>query len=227
MHRSVTPVPRDGVSRFFGLAFCAALLLAPPPLASAAAGKVGDEAPVLAQADLSGQMQNMGDVLGKNVILMEYWSIYCVSCVQEMPYLVEIFKKFMDPKFIDPKYRDDPKFKDRGTVTAFPPDFALADGVKTYAPDKGVAYKGLAAYSIDLDSFSPKRVEKFIAGLKFKIPYPVIVDANRDIANAFKVGMLPTTIVIGKDGKIKMYHIGFKPGDEKDIEELIKTEMAK
>jgi peroxiredoxin len=198
MSKSVSPVVRSGGSVILGLALHVLLIMAIPSLAPAAAGKVGDEAPVLAQTDLAGQMQNMGDVLGKNVILMEYWSIYCVSCVQEMPYLVEIFSKYVDPRF-----------KDKGVI-AYPTD-----------------YKGLAAYSIDLDSFSPKRVQKFIDGLKFKIPYPVIVDANRDIANAFKVGMLPTTIVIGKDKKIKMYHIGFKPGDEKDIEEIIKTEMAK
>jgi len=166
--------------------------------AFAAAGKVGDEAPALAQKDLSDNMQDMQVVLGKNVILMEYWSIYCVSCVQEMPYLIEIFKKYLDPRFKE-------------------------TGIATYPAD----YKGLVAYSIDLDSFSPKRVQKFIDGQKFKIPYPVIVDANREIANAFKVGMLPTTIIIGKDKKIKMYHIGFKPGDEKDIEECIRAEMAK
>jgi peroxiredoxin len=202
MHETASPKPfwkvLAGSAGILCLGFLASLALLGPGSAQAAAGKVGDEAPALAQKDLAENMQDMQVVLGKNVILMEYWSIYCVSCVQEMPYLVEIFKKNCDPRFKD------------AVVSTYPAD-----------------YKGLVAYSIDLDSFSPKRVQKFIDGLKFKIPYPVIVDANRDIANAFKVGMLPTTIIIGKDKKIKLYHIGFKPGDEKDIEEIIKAETAK
>ena len=78
-------------------------------------------------------------------------------------------------------------------------------------------------YGIDLDSFSPRRVKKFIDGLAFKIPYPVIIDRKREIAAAYKVGMLPTTIIIGRDSKVKMFHIGYAAGDEKEFDHLIKS----
>ena len=33
--------------------------------------------------------------------------------------------------------------------------------------------------------------------------------------------VLPTTLVIGADGKIKFYHVGYKAGDEKHIRTVI------
>ncbi len=165
------------------LAFITALTFLPSSGWSAEGGSVGQPTPVFKQADLAGAEQDLqADLDAQRVVLLDYWSIYCVSCVQEIPSLVAIYDKLKD--------------------------------------------KGLAAYGIDLDSFSPKRVQKFIDGLTFKITYPIIVDQKRDIANSFKVSMLPTTIVIGRDGKIKMFHVGYKPGDEKDIEDLITKELA-
>jgi hypothetical protein len=49
----------------------------------------------------------------------------------------------------------------------------------------------------------------------------VIIYRKREIAGAYKVGMLPTTIIIGKDGKVKLFHIGYKDGDEDEFDHLI------
>jgi len=142
--------------------------------------KEGDKAPLWPPlADMGGEVRSMEDHLGKDVIMLDFWSIYCVSCIQEMPSLVALYDKYKD--------------------------------------------KGFVTYGIDLDSFSPRRVAKFINGLNFKITYPVIIDRKRQIAMAYKVGMLPTTIIIGKDGKIKLFHIGYKPGDEEEFDHLIKS----
>ena len=142
--------------------------------------KTGDNAPVWAPiADMTGEVRSLEDHLGKDVIMLDFWSIYCVSCIQEMPTLVALYDKY----------------KDQGFIT----------------------------FGIDLDSFSPRRVEKFIKGLNFEITYPVIIDRKRQIATAYKVGMLPTTIIIGKDGKVKLFHIGYKPGDEDEFDHLIKS----
>jgi peroxiredoxin len=140
----------------------------------------GQPAPVWpAMADMAGEMRSMEPHLGRDVILIDFWSIYCVSCIQEMPSLVDLYEKYKD--------------------------------------------QGFMLYGIDLDSFSPRRVKKFIDSLNFKIPYPVIIDKKRQIAAAYKVGMLPTTIIIGRDGKVKMFHIGYKPGDEKEFDHLIES----
>jgi peroxiredoxin len=156
------------------------ILLIASGVASAANVRKGDQAPVWPPlTDMGGEVRSLEDHLGKNVIMLDFWSIYCVSCIQEMPSLVAIYDKYKD--------------------------------------------KGLVTYGVDLDSFSPRRVEKFIKGLNFEITYPVIIDRKRQIATAYKVGMLPTTIIIGKDGKIKLFHIGYKPGDEDEFDHLIKS----
>ena len=49
----------------------------------------------------------------------------------------------------------------------------------------------------------------------------MIIDKKREIAGAYKVGMLPTTIIIGKDGKVELFHIGYKEGDEHEFDNLI------
>ena len=155
-------------------------LLIASGVATAAKLSIGDQAPTWPPlADMSGEIRNLEDHLGKNVIMIDFWSIYCVSCIQEMPTLVALYDKY----------------KDQGFIT----------------------------FGIDLDSFSPRRVEKFIKGLNFEITYPVIIDRKRQIATAYKVGMLPTTIIIGKDGKVKLFHIGYKPGDEDEFDHLIKS----
>ncbi len=142
--------------------------------------KSGDMAPLWPPiADMDGEVRSLEDHLGKDVIMLDFWSIYCVSCIQEMPTLVALYDKYKD--------------------------------------------KGFITFGIDLDSFSPRRVEKFIKGLNFEITYPVIIDRKRQIATAYKVGMLPTTIIIGKDGKVKLFHIGYKPGDEDEFDHLIKS----
>jgi peroxiredoxin len=155
-------------------------ILATPVTTWAGNPFVGQSSPTWpAMTDMAGEMRSLEDHLGKDVIMLDFWSIYCVSCIQEMPSLVALYDKYKD--------------------------------------------KGFMVYGIDLDSFSPRRVKKFIDGLNFKISYPVIIDRKREIAKAYKVGMLPTTIIIGRDGKIKMFHIGYKPGDEKEFDHLIKS----
>lgn len=156
------------------------LLLTAPGIIGAASLAPGDKAPMWPPiADMGGEVRSLEDHLGKDVVLLDFWSIYCVSCIQEMPSLVALYDKYGD--------------------------------------------QGFAVYGVDLDSFSPKRVERFIKGLNFTITYPVIIDRKREIATTFKVGMLPTTIIIGKDGEVKLFHIGYKPGDEDEFDHLIQS----
>jgi len=148
-----------------------------PVSSQGASIKKGDVAPDFTATDMAGVERSLQSHIGKDVIMLDFWSIYCVSCIQEMPHLVKLYDKYKD--------------------------------------------KGFIAYGIDLDSFSPKRVQRFIKGLNFEITYPVIIDKKREIAGAYKVGMLPTTIIIGKDGKVKLFHIGYQKDDEIEFDHLI------
>ncbi len=170
------------ISTIVGTFLFLTILLLPAGPAGAAGVKEGEMAPDIAAVDMAGVTRTIKEHLGKNVILLDFWSIYCVSCVQEMPQLAKFYEKYKDKAFV--------------------------------------------TYGIDLDTFSPKRVQKFIDGLDFKIPYPVVIDDKRVIANAFGVSMLPTTIIIDRQGKIRMFHVGYKPvADDELIENAIKDAL--
>lgn len=156
-----------------------------PSLALFGAGKKpepGDDAPAFTAPLLEGGDLDIAPHIGKDAILLDFWSIYCVSCVQEMPHLVDIYNRYKD--------------------------------------------QGLLVVGVDLDSFGTKRVEKFVAGLDFKITYPIVVDKRREVAAKYGVSVLPTTIVIGRDGKVTYYHVGYSPGDEVEIEEKVKEALG-
>lgn len=142
-----------------------------------AADMAGQKAPLFQEELLKGGEFDLTPHVGKKVIMLDFWSIYCVSCVQEMPHLVKIQNKY--------------------------PNDLLTVG-------------------IDLDSFGTKRVQQFVDKLDFKIPYPIVVDKRRKVAGLYSVSVLPTTILIDKAGKIAMFHVGYKPGDESEIEAKIK-----
>lgn len=173
--------PGTGQIRRLTVFLVMAIVLFALPYVSIAANPLeGKQSPTWpAMADMEGIERSLEQHLGNDVIMLDFWSIYCVSCVQEMPSLVDLYNKYSD--------------------------------------------QGFMIYGVDLDSFSPRRVKKFIDSLTFKIPYPVIIDRKREIAAAYKVGMLPTTIIIGRDGKVKMFHIGYAAGDEKEFDHLIKS----
>lgn len=140
--------------------------------------KEGDPAPDFSAQTIDAQPLNFAQLKGKKVVVLDFWSIYCASCVEEIPRLVEIYNEFKD--------------------------------------------KGLVTIGVNLDSFGTQRVVKFMSGMPTKITFPVIIDKDRKVATAFNAMVLPTTLVIGADGKIKFYHVGYKAGDEK----LIRTVIA-
>lgn len=145
--------------------------------------EVGSLAPEFSGVDLNNNSIEYASLKGNNVVLLDFWSIYCASCVEEMPKLIEIYDDLKD--------------------------------------------QGLVMLGINLDSFGTRRVVKFIQGLEYTIPYPVIIDKKRVIATAFNAMVLPTTIVIDPLGEIKMYHVGYKSGDEKHIREAIESSLQK
>jgi len=144
--------------------------------------EVGDDAPKFIAPLLDGSDFDLGPHIGQKAVLLDFWSIYCVSCVQEMPKLVDIYNRYKD--------------------------------------------QGFLAVGVDLDSFGTKRVVKFVEGLDFQIPYPIVIDKQRQVATKFGVSVLPTTIVINRQGKVSFYHVGYAPGDEAKIEEKVKEALG-
>jgi thiol-disulfide isomerase/thioredoxin len=159
---------------------CVLLLLAPDP-SMAAGGLEGQKMYTFSVADMAEQTQSLENLIKEGPVLLDFWSIYCVSCIQELPSVIELYEKYK------------------------------ADGLRVLA--------------INLDSFGARRVKRFIAGMEFTIPFPVIIDKKREIAQGYKINVLPTTVLIGKSGNVEMYHIGYQPGDEELLELKIKEAL--
>ena len=147
----------------------------------AAALKEGDVFPHFSGKDLDGAMVDT-KALASKLVLIDFWSVYCSSCIQEMPHVVTLYEKY-----------------------------------------KG---RGLAVVGIDLDPMMPPaKVKKFLSGQSFPMPFPNVQDNKREIMGKLGVSMLPTTILVAPDGTVAMFHVGYKPGFEKELEEIVKKHL--
>ena len=140
--------------------------------------KEGDVFPHFTGQDLNGATVDT-KTFAKKLLLIDFWSVYCSSCVQEMPHIVNLYTKYKD--------------------------------------------KGLECIGIDLDPMMPAaKVRKFLEGQSFPMPYPNVQDNKRQIMGLLGVSMLPTTILVDPAGVVRLFHVGYKPGFEKELEEHVK-----
>jgi len=75
--------------------------------------------------------------------------------------------------------------------------------------------QGFEVVGLSMDKGDPKTVEQFVRSLD--IPYPIAI-APDEIASAYGVNGLPTTILIDKEGKIREKIVGFNTTIAKKIE---------
>ena len=139
--------------------------------------KEGDAAPNFTGLTIDNKPIDFAKMKGKNVVLLDFWSIYCASCIEGMPRLIDIHNEF--------------------------------------------SKKGLVVIGVNLDAFGSHRVVRFMQGMDPRINFPVVIDMRREIATSFNAMVLPTTLLIDASGKIRFYHIGYKPGDEKKLRAIV------
>ncbi len=58
--------------------------------------KEGDPAPNFAADTIDNQKLNYAQMRGRKVIVLDFWSIYCASCIEEMPRLIELYNEYRD-----------------------------------------------------------------------------------------------------------------------------------
>ena len=73
-----------------------------------------------------------------------------------------------------------------------------------------------------------EKAKKFIEEKKLAFTFLENGQDDKEVVRKlFSVRVFPTSFLIGKDNKVYYYHLGFEDGDEKKIEEQIKTLLAK
>ncbi len=81
------------------IAVLAMMLVAAPAGAFFGGGggiKEGDNAPMFSGQTIDNQQLNYSQMKGKKVVVLDFWSIYCASCIEEMPKLTAIYNEFKD-----------------------------------------------------------------------------------------------------------------------------------
>lgn len=58
--------------------------------------KEGDAAPMFTGQTIDNQQLNYAQMKGKKVVILDFWSIYCASCIEEMPKLIDLYNEFRD-----------------------------------------------------------------------------------------------------------------------------------
>lgn len=82
--------------------------------------------------------------------------------------------------------------------------------------------QGFSFVSISIDSpKSQGKIKPLIMSKKFT--FPVLLDPNSEVLKMFQGVSVPFQVLFDKDGNIIETHTGYNPGDEKVIEEKIKS----
>jgi peroxiredoxin len=67
---------------------------------STAAASSGPSAPNFTLPTLDGKKVRLSDHLGKKVILLDFWHTTCHPCIQELPELVKLYRKYNSRGFV-------------------------------------------------------------------------------------------------------------------------------
>lgn len=139
---------------------------------------VNARAPAFARTDFSGALVRTQDAIGNKVLLLDFWSVFCQSCLQQMPFIKELHRR--------------------------------------YAPE------GLEIVGVNTDFFPKERILAFMQKTGLELPYPLIHDRDQSLSKLFAVEALPVLVLIDSAGWIRMVHLGYRPGDEPEIERRVK-----
>ncbi|MBN1423043.1 TlpA family protein disulfide reductase [Candidatus Fermentibacteria bacterium] len=77
--------------------------------------------------------------------------------------------------------------------------------------DRGVTVIGMCADSPKTVS----RVPGFVQGRK--LTFPILMDTDNEVMRRYKIANLPYTCIVDTSGTIVYSHLGYKPGDEREL----------
>lgn len=80
------------------------------------------------------------------------------------------------------------------------------------------AEEGLAIVGVNLD-MERADAEQFLQ--EYPARFAILYDGNQDLAKQFEVVAMPSSYVIGRDGKVIARHMGFKVKQQDEYESVI------
>lgn len=58
-----------------------------------------------------------------------------------------------------------------------------------------------------------------------EVSFPVLFDTSGEVSQLYDVSAMPTTVLVDRDGNVRLLHPGYRSGDEKKYEKAIKILM--
>jgi thiol-disulfide isomerase/thioredoxin len=135
---------------------------------------LGEPAPAFETVDLAGDEVKLADLVGKKVIMLDFWAEWCGPCRAALPTIAKVAQEF------------------------------AKDEVVLYAVNLGD----------DADT-----IREFLSSEKLDIP--VALDAEGKIGELYAASAIPQTVLIGKDKRVQVVHVGLL----ENLEEQLTTEL--
>jgi cytochrome c biogenesis protein CcmG/thiol:disulfide interchange protein DsbE len=86
--------------------------------------------------------------------------------------------------------------------------------------------RGFKVIGVSVDEGGADAVKQFIT--ENKVTYPIALDADGRVANVLRTTVLPTSVIIGRDGRILWRKIGaVMPNETSALEAVVKQALAK
>jgi thiol-disulfide isomerase/thioredoxin len=115
--------------------------------------------------------------------------------------------------------------KERGNVVVLdfwatwcPPCRESLPGLQKLHADKELADKGLKVYAVNLRE-GTEEAKQYLE--QNNLTFPVPLDKAGAVAQKYLVSGIPTTAVVGRDGKVKAVFVGFGGGAEERLREAV------
>jgi peroxiredoxin len=140
---------------------------------------LGQPAPAFTTTDVEGKPIDLKSSLGKKVVLLDFWATWCGPCIQALPEIDEVAKKYAD--------------------------------------------KGLVFYAVNVGE-DPATIKEFLTKTKLESTIAMSVDGT--IPKLYNVEGIPQTVLIGKDGKVQVVHVGFSSQLGKTLTKQVEDLLA-
>jgi hypothetical protein len=74
---------------------------------------------------------------------------------------------------------------------------------------------------INVDGVPADVIKSHLQRLGIEVAYPLVPDEEFKIVDLYRMSAAPLTYLVGGKGKVVYRHVGFKEGDEKELEQQI------
>lgn len=86
------------------------------------------------------------------------------------------------------------------------------------------AYSEHGVRLITISQDDPRSQPKILPYMRSQgFDFPALLDGDKQVGRRYRVTSLPTTFLIAKDGRIVTHHVGYRDGDEHEVEDDLRA----